>query len=98
MDSEFAIGIVAIVLAVINGIIMLYGLVKAWVNILEVVVIIALAGILPYCLAVFAKNLSSRDGLGNAMNTWMVSGLLLMVATSFYLYYKFKSSKSSTNN
>ena len=82
------IAILALVIALINSLIMLYGLYKKKVRLIEVVVLVLMALIVPWGFAVLAKGLSSRGGLDNALITWSLSGFALMVAMIVFLSRK----------
>lgn len=84
----FIIAIVALVLALINSIVLLYGLYKKKLLLIEALIIVFLALIVPFGLGGLAKSLSRRGGLDNALVTLAISGFILMVATSFFLNRK----------
>ena len=82
----FGIGIVALLFAVVNSILIIVRLVQRKLSIWLALIIIAAAIFLPYGLAVLAAMATGGwGGLDAALNMWIWSGLALMLGVFIYL-------------
>ena len=88
MTFLFGLGIITIILGVINAIQLIIGLVKKYVSFISAGVIILSSITLPYCLALSEKHITGNKSIGTGINTFIVSGFVLMVVVSIYLNIK----------
>ncbi len=87
MEFVFGIGIVALLFAVVNSILIIVRLVQRKLSIWLALIIIAASILLPYGMAVLAAMGSGGGwaGLDAAFIMWIWSGLALMLGVFIYL-------------
>lgn len=87
MEFIFILGFVAIGLAVINSILLLVKLFIGSVKLHIGLLIVVGSAVLPYGLALFAAGFGKNgwDGMDRALNTWIISGFLMMIVVLIYL-------------
>ena len=87
MDFVLGVGLVALLFAAVNSILLIVRLVQRKISIWLALIIIAATIFVPYGLAVLAAmGAPGWSGLDAALNMWIWSGLILMLLTFIYLF------------